>query len=229
MILTLHFVDYLKRCECGNLSDALGITYNLICLNLHKPVYNVACKLLRSLNKCLPFLILIHVHLLNLNMITIVNPSVKNPGPKQISVLYSNIQGLINTRDLASDQPPLNMTKIHEIGGYLISHKPDIVILNETWLKKVIRSNSVLPKIYKSNRLKRSSGTHPYDPKNPKKFRKNGGGVAIAYRRNINLEAVKFIKCNVQAEILTLNFKLDTGKTFSISTFYRVNNLGVKN
>ena len=129
MILTLHFVDYLKRCECGNLSDALGITYNLICLNLHKPVYNVACKLLRSLNKCLPFLILIHVHLLNLNMITIVNPSVKNPGPKQISVLYSNIQGLINTRDLASDQPPLNMTKIHEIGGYLISHKPDIVIL----------------------------------------------------------------------------------------------------
>ena len=229
MILTLHFVDYLKRCECGNLSDALGITYNLICLNLHKPVYNVACKLLRSLNKCLPFLILIHVHLLNLNMITIVNPSVKNPGPKQISVLYSNIQGLINTRDLASDQPPLNMTKIHEIGGYLISHKPDIVILNETWLKKVIRSNSVLPKIYKSNRLDRSSETHPYDPKNPKKFRKNGGGVAIAYRRDINLEAVKFIKCNVKAEILTLNFKLDTGKTFSISTFYRVNNLGVEN
>ena len=33
----------------------------------------------------------------------------------------------------------------------------------------------------------------------------------------------------MQAEILTLNFKLDTGKTFSISTFYRVNNLGVEN
>ena len=32
-----------------------------------------------------------------------------------------------------------------------------------------------------------------------------------------------------QAEILTVNFKLPTGKSFSVSTFYRVGTLGTEN
>ena len=32
-----------------------------------------------------------------------------------------------------------------------------------------------------------------------------------------------------QAEILTVNFKLPTGKIFSVSTFYRVETLGTEN
>ena len=57
---------------------------------------------------------------------------------KPLTVFYNNVQGLINTRDLASENPPLNMTKMHELHGYLHTNKPDIVILNDTWLKKSI-------------------------------------------------------------------------------------------
>ena len=63
------------------------------------------------------------------------NMSLLNPFPRHIKVFYNNVQGLINTRDLASENPPLNMTKLHELYGFLFSNKPDILILNETSLK----------------------------------------------------------------------------------------------
>lgn len=55
-----------------------------------------------------------------------------NPGPESFSIFYNNIQGFVNTKDLASDSPPLNMTKVHEIHGYIFANKPEIIILNET-------------------------------------------------------------------------------------------------
>ena len=79
--------------------------------------------------------------------------SLKNPGPRQIKVFYNNVQGLINTRDLALDNPPLNMTKLHELHGFLYTNKPDILIFNETWLKKSIIDNEILPDHYKVFRL----------------------------------------------------------------------------
>ena len=122
------------------------------------------------------------------------------------------------------------MTKMHEFHGYLLTHKPDIIILNETWLKKSILDTEVLPeKTYKVLRTDRSGKTHPWNPCNPKKFRRNGGGVLIAHRRDIDIESTQVGLIKVQAEILTVNFKLPTGNKFSISTLYRVGNLGTEN
>ena len=88
---------------------------------------------------------LIYLFLLNRILLTMCNVSIINPGPRPISkpltVFYNNVQGFINTRDLASVDPPLNMTKIHEFHGFLYTNKPDIVVLNETWLKKSINKN----------------------------------------------------------------------------------------
>ena len=89
---------------------------------------------------------------------------------KPLTVFYKNVQGIINTRDLASENPPLNMTKIHELHGYLHTNKPNIVILNETWPKKSILDTEILPDNYKIFRLDRSQKTHPWDPTQPKKF-----------------------------------------------------------
>ena len=77
---------------------------------------------------------------LNIMLIIISNPSLLNPGPvrtRPLTILYKNVQGLINTNDLASETPPLNMTKLLEFHGYLYTHKSDILILNETWLKNL--------------------------------------------------------------------------------------------
>ena len=44
-------------------------------------------------------------------LIIISNPSLLNPGPvrtRPLTILYKNVQGLINTNDLASETPPLN-------------------------------------------------------------------------------------------------------------------------
>ena len=75
-------------------------------------------------------------------------------------------------------------------------------------------------------RTDRSGKTHPWNPCNPKKNRRNGGGVL---RRDIDIESTQVGLIKVQAEILTVNFKLPTGNKFSISTLYRVGNLGTEN
>ena len=144
-------------------------------------------------------------------LIIISNPSLLNPGPvrtRPLTILYKNVQGLINTNDLASETPPLNMTKLLEFHGYLYTHKPDILILNETWLKKTIEDNELLPSSYNYNiiRVDRSSKTHPYDPKFPKKFRKNGG-VLIAHRTDIDISVSKLSLVSCQAELLSVVIK----------------------
>ena len=79
------------------------------------------------------------------------------------------------------------MTKIHEFHGFLYTDKPDIVILNETWLKKSVLDSEILPDGYKIFRLDRSLKSHPWDQDQPKKFRRNGGGVLIAHRTDLDL------------------------------------------
>ena len=177
--------------------------------------------------------------ILNFLLITIVNPALHNPGPRRnnsvkskgrpLTVFYNNVQGLINANELGSNSPPLNMTKIHELHGYIFTHKPDIIILNETWLKKSILDTEILPDVYKTIRVDRSGETHPWDPGNPKKFRKNGGGVLIAHRNDIEIESTRVGVIKVQAEILTLNLKLPSDKKLTLSTLYRVGNLGIDN
>ena len=171
---------------------------------------------------------LVFLSLLNISLIVICNCSLLNPGPN-LSVVYNNVHGFLNTRDLASGTPPLNMTKIHEFHGYIYKHKPHIIILNETWLKNSILSNEVLPDKYKVFRLDRSLRSHPVDATQPKKFRKNGGGVLIAHRTDIDISSVKLSKVSVQAELLSVIIKTQCGRNFCISTFYRVGTLGLDN
>ena len=131
---------------------------------------------------------------LNLIMIVITTPSIVNPGPntncRPLNIFYNNVQGFINPGELKSNSPNLNMKKMHEFNGYILSNKPDIVILNETWLKKSILDSEVLPKqCYKIFRTDRSGKTHPWDPNNPKKYRKHGGGIHIGHRLDIDIES----------------------------------------
>ena len=119
---------------------------------------------------------------------------------------------------------------MHEYNGYIFLNKPAIVILNETWLKKSILDSEVLPKqCYKIFRTDRSGKTHPWDPNNPKKYRKHGGGILIGHRLDIDIESTEVSSVKALAEILTINFKLPSGKKLNISTFYRVGNLGLDN
>ena len=74
-------------------------------------------------------------------LIVVVNPNLLNPGPiKAVKVVSFNCQGLIPFSELDEDHPKLNVTKIYEINQYLIEHEPDIILLNETWLKKSIKN-----------------------------------------------------------------------------------------
>ena len=178
---------------------------------------------------------------LNLILLVISNITILNPGLMTVSVnkpltifsrptsrekellapilVYNNVQGLINACGLTSENPPLNMTKIHELYGYLHTNKPDIVILNETWLKKSILDTEILPDNYKIFRLDRSQKTHPWDPTQPKKFQKNGGGVLIGHRNELEVASNKINIANAQAEPLSVMFRLPSGKKLCISTF----------
>ena len=171
---------------------------------------------------------------LNLILIVVTTPCIVNPGPspgsRPLNIFYNNVQGFINPGELKSESPTLNMTKLHEFHGYIFSQKPDIIILNETWLKKSILNSEIVPKdTYKLFRTDRCGKTHPWDPSNPKKFRRDGGGILIGHRLDIDIESTEVSSVKVLAEILTINFKLPTGKKLNISTFYRVGNLGVEN
>ena len=72
----------------------------------------------------------------------------KNPGPntkKELSVYYQNVQGLIPFGYLGNEHPIFNDVKILELHHYVETHTPDIVILNETWLKESILHSEILP------------------------------------------------------------------------------------
>ena len=88
-----------------------------------------------------------------------------NPGPvnpNALSVFYQNIQGLITFSSLASDEPSLRINKILELNSYIASNHPDIVVLNETWLKETVKNSEYYPdNDYKVFRLDRSVNTHP--------------------------------------------------------------------
>jgi hypothetical protein len=127
------------------------------------------------------------ITLFNFLMIGIVNTSLLNPGPEQnLKIYYQNVQGLIPFSNLSDAHPHLDRTKILELNTYILKDKPDIVLLNETWLKKSIKDHEIIEdKVYKIFRTDRSILSHPPDRANSKKFRKNGGGVLIAVRDDI--------------------------------------------
>ena len=163
-------------------------------------------------------------------LIAIANPSLQNPGPStSLSVVYHNINGFIPISSLGTSNPLLNVTKTIEFQTHIYHEKPDVVILNETWLTPAINDSEILnTDSYKIFRLDRSPKTHPPAPNNPLKFRKNGGGVFIAIREDLDVEC-KVINIKCSAEILSLELTFPNKHKIIISTFYRVGTLGLDN
>ncbi len=193
--------------------------------------YRKQSKLIFSsrLHRILHFLLLF-ILVLNFLLIAIVNPSLLNPGPKSLNVCYQNVQGLIPIKDLSLKQPSLNETKIKELNAYIDANKPDIVILNETWLKNSISNREIINnELYSDNvyRNDRSRVTHPEDHSDPNKYKKYGGGVLIAFRSDIKAQ-IKHLSARKGAEILACEVTIDD-KKFVFCTVYRVGNLGEPN
>ena len=167
---------------------------------------------------------------LNMLLILISNMSLLNPGPiPHLSVFYQNVRGFIPFSELANPNPRLDMNKVFELQLHLTTEKPDIVILNETWLKPSIHSNEIIPdSMYKVYRLDRSKTTHPPDPNNPRKYRANGGGVLVAVKQSLEVDS-KPIKIPCKAEILAIEIKINSNIKLCFGTCYRVGTLGESN
>ena len=157
------------------------------------------------------------------------NMSIINPGPNNpcnLTMFYLNIQGLVTQNSLSSSHPSFNITKLLEFQSYVYEHKPEIIILNETWLKPTIHDNEILDtQMYKIFRRDRSVISHPPDSNDPKKFKSNGGGVFIAIRSDLDLSP-KILDRNCRAEILSIQMTLPSKNKICLSTCYRVGTLG---
>ena len=171
-------------------------------------------------------------------MISIINCSLLNPGPGHVlspsnvtgfSVYYQNVQGLIPFTELSNKYPKLDYKKIAEIHAYIHEKRPDVIVLNETWLKSSVLDEEILPvNDYKIFRCDRSEFTNPCDPDNPSKFRRNGGGVLIAISSSLQVSSNAIdLKC--KAEMLAVELILDDGSKIVLSTCYRVGTLGIQN
>ena len=168
---------------------------------------------------------------LNLLLLTICNMSITNPGPDTpcIKLFYLNIQGLVTQNTLNSSHPSFNISKLLEFQSYTYMHKPEIVILNETWLKPSINDNEILDSsMYTIFRKDRSTNSHPPDSNEPSKFKLNGGGVLIAVRNELNFKP-KIIDSKCHAEILSVELNLPSKNKMCLSTCYRVGTLGPSN
>ena len=172
--------------------------------------------------------LLFFIMLLTFLMIAIVNTSLLNPGPENLKVYYQNVQGLIPFSNLSNPHPVLDRTKICELNTYIHTDRPDVVILNETWLKKSIGDHEIIENTqYKVFRKDRSILSHPSDPNNPRKFKKFGGGVLIAIRSDLNATS-KRISMRNGAEIVAIEVTIG-GSKFIFCTCYRVGTLGHNN
>ena len=142
--------------------------------------------------------------IINLLLIVISNPAIKNPGPtlENFTVLYQNVRGFVPFRALGKDMPLLDNDKLVEFQSYVFENKPCLVVLNETWLSKDHLDNEIFPNdSYRCFRLDRSLKTHPMDPSNKDKFKTRGGGVMFALRSDLSIEP-KQIAIKSKAEIL---------------------------
>ena len=69
-------------------------------------------------------------------------PQFVKPRAQFIKICYQNVQGLIPIKDLTLKQASLNVTKIYEFNSYININNPDIIMLNETWLRKCVRKGA---------------------------------------------------------------------------------------
>ena len=169
---------------------------------------------------------------MNLSLMVLSIPNLVNPGPtSDLNVLYQNVQGFVNIR-AKSSSPTFFTSKVLDFQGYLFHEKPDVVILNETWLKESVQDSEIFPNnAYKVFRRDRSLKSHPCCNKVPTKFKTNGGGVVIAFRSDLDVTTTEFkLKDGpALAEIISVVVAAGSGSKLCISTLYRVGTLGAEN
>ena len=100
--------------------------------------------------------------------------------------------------------------------------------MNETWHKPSILNTEILLSDYNVFRLDRSIQSHPIDPINPNKFRRNVGGVLIAVNSKLSLQS-KVVPIKCAAELLAIELNLPDSTKIIISTCYRVGTLRMAN
>ena len=107
---------------------------------------------LGSIKQFIEASLLIYVTIINIILIVICNSSLLNPGPStthvkdsNLKVFYQNVHGFLTYSSLGSKNPVLNITKVFEFQPYIASQQPDIVVLNETWLKASINDAEIFP------------------------------------------------------------------------------------
>ena len=165
----------------------------------------------------------------NAILLTYSNMSLLNPGPNGLSIMYQNVRGLIPVSDVNNKHPNLNYTKLNELQSYIHTSSPDILILNETWLKPSIHDNEILsPDLYKIFRRDRSHISHPPDPTNSSRFRSGGGGVLIAVKTDLEVVS-KEINLKCRAEVIATEITFSNNTKICIATCYRVGTLGTQN
>ena len=170
------------------------IIYNIIkCGTVKHFIYNS----LSSFRQFVETYLFLYITSINIILIIIFNCSLLNPGPTDnsntgddntIKVFYQNAHGLITFGSLGDKDPVLNITKILELQSYVHYHQPDIVVLNETWLKSCINDSEIFHNNgYKVFRRDRNPDSHPPDPSNSNKFKSNGGGILIAVSNSFHM------------------------------------------
>ena len=100
--------------------------------------------------------------------------------------------------------------------------------INLSNIDSIIDNEIFLSQHYKIFRCNRTVDTHPPDPSNPKKFRKNGGGVLIVAKADIAYE-VKRVKVECKAELLAIEIITENKSKVIIATCYRVGTLSQDN
>ena len=89
--------------------------------------------------------------------------------------------------------------------------------------------SEILPSdLYTIFRRDRCPESHPINKDNPKKFRRNGGGVLISISNKLSATS-KVIPLKCMAEILGIEIFLENKTKFIIPTCYRVGTLGLEN
>ena len=190
----------------------------------------LGCQKLGNIQKISVFLSF-WLTILNLLLIVITNPAIKNPGPssEDFTVLYQNVRGFVPFSALGKKILPLDSNKLVEFQSYVFENKPCLVVLNETWLSKDHLDNEIFPNdSYRCYRLDRSLKTHPMDPNNKNKFKTRGGGLMFAVRSDLSID-LKQVGIRSKAEILSLELKISNTNVICVTTCYRVGTLGVIN
>ena len=159
---------------------------------------------------------LLYITMLNLILIVLTNPCIVNPGPQapNIKVSYCNAQGLIMMSSMRGRQPIFQTNKLLDFQSYIHLNKPDLVILNETWLNEYIKTSEIVgEEYYKAFRQDRTA-------QDKEKYGKvGGGGVLILCQQDLEINITE-IKKPTRLPIISVELKFRDMSKLCVSTYY---------